>query len=437
MPHVRPQTASAARSQRPWLLLLLDGVAYERMRGLYDAGHFRRFRPPARLISVFPTLTDPAYDHLFGTGPSPGYEAGGFDRRRNRRANGFLQYLRGANEAWARHVDYRLSFFKDAVMYLLPRWVYHAELRRARQIVRRCLAAGRHQVAIYILSTDGLGHMLTPAAIDLELVRLERWIEDVLADAGVPLDIVMLSDHGLSRLPSPSAAIRRFDLVGVLRATGLRVTRRLRGPGDVVVPLFGLLDAARLHTADAATRARAIAALRARPEIELVAARDGDSLTVYAGPASARIRCSATGSGPARYSYEPITGDPLQLTAACANLRAAGRMDDEGFADGSAWLAATAEAAFPAAPQRLWEGLFCLCREQPDLVASLNECWFAGSGLLSRFVRMQGTHGGLHRRATETFAMSTSLNLPEPLDLRTLGGLLHREFGWNPTADTR
>ncbi|HQL54826.1 MAG TPA: hypothetical protein PLQ87_08970, partial [Phycisphaerae bacterium] len=297
MPHVRPQTASAARSQRPWLLLLLDGVAYERMRGLYDAGHFRRFRPPARLISVFPTLTDPAYDHLFGTGPSPGYEAGGFDRRRNRRANGFLQYLRGANEAWARHVDYRLSFFKDAVMYLLPRWVYHAELRRARQIVRRCLAAGRHQVAIYILSTDGLGHMLTPAAIDLELVRLERWIEDVLADAGVPLDIVMLSDHGLSRLPSPSAAIRRFDLVGVLRATGLRVTRRLRGPGDVVVPLFGLLDAARLHTADAATRARAIAALRARPEIELVAARDGDSLTVYAGPASARIRCSATGSG--------------------------------------------------------------------------------------------------------------------------------------------
>jgi hypothetical protein len=377
----------------------------ELLEGLYRAGGLRLFRRPARLISVFPTLTDPAYDLLFQTGPTPGYEAGYFDSRRNRLTGAFLQYLRGGNEAWARQVDYRLSFFKDAVMYLFPRQVYGSELKRCRRILDARLAAGRRQVALYILSTDGLGHILGPAEIDRELTRLDDWIEQAMYDYRGRLEVVMLSDHGLGTLPPDCTHLRRFDLCRVLRAAGLRVRRRLARAGDVVVPLFGLLDVARLHTYDPATRDRAVAALRTCPEIELLAARDGDQIQVHAGPVSAVVRSRIDPTGRTLYGYQPPTGDPLGLAEACRMLRSAGRMDGDGFASGPDWQEASEELPFPAAPQRLWEGLFSISREQPNLIISLTDRWYVGSGLLSRFVQMQGTHGGLHRRATETFAI--------------------------------
>lgn len=421
----------------PLVLMLLDGVAYQRIEGLYRAGGFRLFRRPARLISVFPTLTDPAYDLLFQTGPTPGYEAGYFDSRRNRLTRAFLQYLRGANEAWARQVDYRLSFLKDAVMYLFPRQVYAGELKRCRRVLDARLAGGGRQVALYILSTDGLAHMLSAAEIDQELTRLDDWIEQAMYDYRGRLEVVMLSDHGLGTLPPGCTHLRRFDLRGVLRAAGLRVRRRLARPGDLVVPLFGLLDVARVYTYDPATRDRAVAALRTCPEVEVLAARDGDQIHVHTGPASAVIRTRIDPAAGTLYGYQMVFGDPLDLAEACRTLRAAGRMDADGFASGLDWREASAELPFPAAPQRLWEGLFSISREQPDLIISLTDRWYVGSGLLSRFVKMQGTHGGLHRRATETFAMTTGLDLPSRTDLRQVGRLIRKEYGWQPAGADR
>ncbi len=428
----RRLAASAEPPARPRLLvLLLDGVAFERIDALYRAGKFRAFGPPARLISVFPTLTDPAYDLLFGTGPTPGYEAGHFDRGRNRLRPALLDYLRGRNEHWVRHCDYRLSFIEDAVMYLRPRAVWRSELRRARRTLDERLAAGQRQVALYLLSTDGIGHMLRPTEIEAELARLDAWISEAREDYP-DVEIVILSDHGLGRVPDGWPCVRRFDLPGVLRSAGLRVARRLRRPGDVVVPCFGLLDVARLHAFDAQTRERAVEALRGRPEVEALAERSGETLRVFAGVAEARVRRRAgiSVSLDESYSYEQVAGDPLGLEPAVALLRSQNEIDAEGFARAGAWLRASGELAFPAAPQRLWEGLFGLCVEQPDVVVSLTERWFVGSGLLSGLVRMQGTHGGLHRRDSETFVMTTRGPLASPLDLRGVAALLRGEYGW-------
>jgi len=319
-PALDRRATRAETREHPLLLLLLDGVAYERIRGLHDAGHFRRFRAPARLISVFPTLTDPAYDLLFGTGPTPGYEAGYFDRAANRLSPAIFTYLRGRNEAWVRHVHYRLSFLYDAVMYLFPRWVYRRELRRCRRILDARLAAGERQVVLYILSTDGLAHMLAPDEIDRELLLLDAWLDNAIERRPNGLDVVMLSDHGLGRLPPGCEQLEAFDLPGVLRAAGLRLTRRLRRPGDVVLPLFGLLDVARLHTYDAATRDRAVAALRNCPPIELTIARRGETLEIFAASGAARVWRTDGADGPC-YGYEALAGDPLQLAPACERLR--------------------------------------------------------------------------------------------------------------------
>src|SRR5262245_20363083 len=39
--------------RHPLLVLLLDGVSYDRIRNLYDRGRFRLFRQPTRVISTF------------------------------------------------------------------------------------------------------------------------------------------------------------------------------------------------------------------------------------------------------------------------------------------------------------------------------------------------------------------------------------------------
>lgn len=403
----------------PLLVLLLDGVAHARMANLHARGHFRRFGPPARLISVFPTLTDPAYDVLFGTGPTPGYEAGYFDRATNRTMPGLWSYVRGENEQWVRQVDYRLNFVEDGLMYLLPRQVFASELRRAGRVARRKLAAGCPQTVVYVLSTDALGHMLPSEAIEAHLTELDGWIEDLCGDHKTAPEIVMLADHGISALPPTTGHVRPFDLPGALRNAGLRVVSRLRRTGDVAVPLFGLLDVGRIHTFDADTRRRAVAALRERAEIEVLAERDGDSVRVYAAGDRAEIRMTP-GAEPG-YAYVPLEGDPLGLGGVAERPLTARE-----------WLLATSDHEFPAGPSRLWDGLCRLCREQPDVVVSLRERWFVGSGLFNGLVRMHGTHGGLHRRVSETFIMATGRKLAGPLSLAEARELLMREFNWRP-----
>ena len=427
--------STASPPEDPLLVLLLDGVTYERMHALYARGLFRLFRPPARLISVFPTLTDPAYDVLFGSGPTPGYEAGYYDRQRNRVQRALWSYVHGANERWVRSCDFRLGFFEDAIMYLFPRWVYGRELRRAAARLTACLQRGRRQVALYILSTDGLGHMLELDALEAHLAWLDRWLERAVYDNRGRLDVVMLADHGMSALPPSEGTIRSFDLPGALTGAGLRVRSRLTRSGDVVIPRFGLLDVARMHAFDRSTCERIINALATRDEVELLAARAADSVRVVTPTGTADIHHRIAAGGQETYTYQPRTGDPLELAGACDALARAGQLDGAGFASARAWLDATGEAAFPAAVPRLWDGFFQQSREQPDVILSLKPQWFVGSGLLSRFVRLHGTHGGLHRRVSETFVMTTRATPPSPLTLPEVRAWLRQEYGWPAASE--
>ncbi|TWT43677.1 Type I phosphodiesterase / nucleotide pyrophosphatase [Phycisphaerae bacterium RAS1] len=410
---------AADPQEEPLLVLLLDGVSYERIAALKAAGRFALFQPPAPVVSVFPTLTDVAYDHFFQTGPTPGYEAGYFDRSANRLSDAAGVYLHGANERWVRCADHRLAFIEDAFMYLMPRRVFHAELRRARRRVETLLAAGRRSLVIYLLSTDALGHMLAPQEIERELTKLDDWIERLMYDCRGRLEVVMLADHGNTTVPP-----RRFKLRELLRDAGLRVVSRLERSGDVAVPLFGLLDVARVHTFDAATRDRVLELLEPRAEVALLACRDGDAICVRAAGQTAMVE-----SRGGRYRCVG-QGDPLQLATVAVRMRAAGSMDAEGFASADAWLEATAEHPWPAGPPRLFEGMRTLSDEQPDVAVSLAEGWFVGSGFLSSFVNMRGTHGGLGRGASETFVMTTSRRYDPPLTLEQVAELIARDFGW-------
>lgn len=411
---------------RPLLVLLLDGVAYSRVEALRERGAFRLFRRPARVVSTFPSLTDVAYDAFFRTGPTPGYEAGYFDRAANRLTNGVQVYLSGANEKWERLADYRMSTLRDAFMYLFPKSTFRAELGTARKRLDACFAAGQRVAVIYCLSTDGLGHMLAPPELEEFLGALDGWLERLMYDCRGELEIAVLADHGNTVTPP-----RRFLIQDVLRAAGLQVRDRLERPGDVAVPLFGLLDIARVHTYDAATRDRVMEALAKRPEVELIVWPDGREVGILAENGRARVSMREQADGP-RYKYEPLAGDPLRYQDVVVALRAANALDADGYAPASAWLAASVDHEYPAAPPRLWEGLYLLSNERPDVAVCLRDGWYVGSGFLASFVKMQGTHGSLRRPASETFVMATGFEVPSPIRLADVYDVLVRQLNWRP-----
>lgn len=405
---------SAPQRNRPLIVLLLDGVAYDRVRALYNAGRFRLLRPPTRVISTFPSLTDVAYDQFFGTGPTPGFEAGYFDRSANRETAGASVYLAGENERWIAAVDYRMSFLRDALMYLTPQSTYTAELNNARRVLDRRLRAGARQVVLYLLSTDGLGHMVSAEHMERRLTELDAWIERAAYDWRGEVEFVVLADHGNTTTPPT-----RFDIHRILRDAGLRVAKRLDRSGDVCVPLFGLLDMARIHTYDDATRDRVVQTLRGRPEVSVLAWREGDAAVLESTDGLARV---TAGAG-YRYRCEVIRGDPLQLSAVCA--AGAERSADE-------WLQATRDSEHPAAPPRVWDAFFRVSTEKPDVIVSLSANAFVGSGFFSALTRMHGTHGGLSRQASEAFLMCGASDLPATLFLADTSDALRERFGWPP-----
>src|SRR5262249_55603513 len=66
------------------LVIVLDGVPYQTIVDLRAEGRFRHFFEPARMISTFPSLTNPAMIEILHESDSPGYEDHYYDRERNR-----------------------------------------------------------------------------------------------------------------------------------------------------------------------------------------------------------------------------------------------------------------------------------------------------------------------------------------------------------------
>lgn len=411
------------KSAEPQLFLLLDGVPYSLMAELWSEGSFRLFHRPGMVIGTFPSLTDLAFSELLGSDAPLGYEASYFDRNRNRLSNGTRTYLNGLNEPWRSACDYRLSFIEDAIMYLFPVFVYRQELKNARRV----LDAHRSEpTVLYLLSTDGLGHMRKPEQVKRYLRELDRWIERAVFDRAGRLQVTILSDHGNTFVPT-----RPLRLTEALRRAGLNVRTSLRRAGDVCVPAFGLIDFAAIYTVDTQTRDRVLRACLQIEGIELIfhPENDGNGVLVWSGIQKARIRWT---EGAARFAYETLSGDPLGLRNIVHLLAEAGQLDADGFAPDRAWLESTRQHVFPDPLYRIWRALFENTQNPADLLLSLAPGWHTGDTSLDPWVKMEGTHGGLRAGATNGILMSTSFE-PAPW-LRPVDALpmINRHVPWNP-----
>jgi len=384
----------------PHFIIALDGVPFELVDALYRQGRFRLFYPPTRLISTFPSMTDLAFWKVFGGRQPLAYEAEYFDRAAQRLVPGNQTYLSGANADWARRLDYRCSFAADAFAYLCPTQVFEQELRGMDNALRR---KDQGTAVVYSVGTAGLATQGGRQAILSYLRQIDRFAEQLVRQRRGRVRLTLLADHGHNMAGRGRV---RFD--DRLRHAGFRVRNRLDDDRDVVIIEYGLVTYAALYT----RRPDQVAdVLLADPAVSLACYPQDDRVVLRTLTDRAAVE-HADG----RYRYQAELGDPLDLLPVVAQLQRTGHVDDAGFIDDRALLAATACREYPDPLHRLWQAFHGLVDQPPDLVVCLQDGWCHGSGFFHTLIGgASSTHGSLNRLNSATFALTMWAPLPDVL----------------------
>lgn len=398
----------------PHIIIALDGVPFEIVQGLYNAGRFRLFHPPARCICCYPGMTDLALAELFHTLPCAAYQATYFDRSANKVRGGSANYVGASNSTWLHAVDYRCSFWWDAQAYLNPQAVFEHELAGMLDTFRR---AQPGRVCAYSVATAGLGTRGGRGAIEEYLVTLDRLCAQVVHERRGLVKITLLADHGHNLVRG-----RRVSFREQLEACGYHRRKSLHGPRDVVTISYGLVTYAAFFTDDPAGVA---ACLVQHADVEFASYPHHDAIIVQDADGYATITRGAAG-----FAYDATRSDPLRLRPILATLEAGGHRAPSGEYDQDVLFAATVMHDYPDPLRRIWDAFYTLVDNPPDLIVNLHDGACHGSRLFDVMIGgVQSTHGSLNRINSTTFVMTMLGELPEALptpavlpSLEALGG---------------
>ncbi|MCK6486193.1 MAG: hypothetical protein HUU22_05320 [Phycisphaerae bacterium] len=405
--------AEIASDQRRDLVLILDSIPYRMVHDLWQAGRFRYCRPPTRVISPFPVMTDVSLAEFFGVSPCPGLESRYYDG--SRLTSGYWKYAGDVDMPWVPRVDYRMWTIAHTRAYLDPHPWFDHELRviqdRMTQRVQQAAngdAAAQRAFIGYCVGPSSLGANEGRNGHQAGLIRVDRVCQQMLYDTRGRVRVSMFSDHGHNLVRS-----RRIPLADLLSRFGYRVSTRLERPGDIVVPEFGIVTYAAIHTQQPAGVARDVVGIDG---VTLAAWLDEqDRVVVRSRDGLAAI----TKSGDA-YCYRCEYGDPLGLLPLLDELRKHGAGDAAGCAADETWFTVTADHIYPDPLHRLWRAFHGLVVHQPDVLVCSAEGYHFGSALMDRMVALAAAHGSLSAVSSTGFAMTAAGDLPRVVQMENL-----------------
>ena len=395
------------------LLLCLDGVPYEVLKGARGRGMFENFGEPARLLSPFPTMTNVALSRMLGATAPLGYESLYFDREARELRGGVRKYIGWRTpdkmpSSYMDELDYQEPLPFEFLVYVAPETVWRADMRRFHERFRR--APQDRDFFAFLKGTDGLMHIRGPRRLSVALNSLDKILKQIQSYCGDETEIVLFSDHGMNLEEN-----RRVNLQTHLRKNGFALADNLRGVGRraVSVPAFGLCSYAAIYCPDDEVSAAVAAALVDLEGVDFSLHRDGASAVVVKGwRGAARIHRREDEHGTA-YRYEQITGDPLELSRVINDLREGGLLDEGGYAADAAWYERTTAHVYPDAVSNLFLSLHApRVGHTADVLVSLKDGYYYGDSLFSRLARLAATHGNALRASSTAFMMSTHRALP-------------------------
>ncbi|HOW69750.1 MAG TPA: hypothetical protein PKY77_04040 [Phycisphaerae bacterium] len=381
------------------LVLILDSVPFDMVEEFWDQGRLRYFPRPTRVVSPFPVMTDPILSEFFGRAPLPGVEAEYFDGQKL--TNGYATYAADGNTPWHADTDYYLTPSLHAIAYLWQRAWFEHELHRIQETYAKLGGDHKRRMVAYVVGTSALGAKQGRDGHAVGLITLDRFCMTMLHQTRGRIRISLFSDHGHDLVMGKRIALKKQ-----MARLGYRVGDALRQPGDVVIPEFGLVTCAAIHTREPAQVARDVVNIDG---MELAAYRgDEDSIVVVDRQGVAMISRS-----PAGFRYRVRSGDPLRLEPVLDQLRTAGKIDANGFVDDRLLFEATATHTYPDVVQRLWRAFHGLFSHVPDVFVSLEDGWYVGSPAMTKLLGgLRGAHGNLRGESSCGFATTMSGSLP-------------------------
>jgi len=389
------------------LILALDGVAYRDMQALqqgvictnrhgtlrYRQSFTNGYYPVSRLVSTFPSASDVAWTEILGNSPLPGYQRTYFSEQANRVVvrNGVMTSME-----YERQMTWRVdNGFRRAMGYVFPNAAFKSDLHDLAESFFNTTSEADNYYAL-ISSTDDAQHLSGDIFAMLSTLdaKLEELCARYRAREGRNLEILLLSDHANNHAGrGKRVAVRAF-----LKKAGYRISKSIVSPTDVVLPTAGLESWVGIHNSTVETE---------RLVRQLVHLRGVDLVTAQApGQANRFIVMNSQGEramiewrcGNDCYRYAPETGDPLGYLPVVAAFATQNRLDPDGFAPASAWMAATLTNRYPVALERIARAHTRGTLNPATILISLQNGyihagWFVrmASGLVS----FGGTHGAL------------------------------------------
>ncbi len=391
------------------VLIILDSIPFQLVEDAYASGRFRNFYPPSRVISPFPVMTDLCLNEFYGVSPATAAETEYFDGQRL--LDGWGGYTESDNSKWLEFADVQLPFSSHGNVYMdAANWFDH-ELA----LIEEALVEGDcGETTGYVVSTSALGIAGGRDGHLTGLVRLDRFCQSLMHRFRGEIEITLMSDHGHNLEDS-----QRLDLRVVAEAMGYSVRERLDGPGDVVIPAFGLVSTASAYTESPERFAKDIASAEG---VELVAYRIDKGVVGVVDRSGAGIVSKAGNA----YRYEVLRGDPLRIADVIETARREGLADSGGYISDAVLRERLADAYYPDAMYRLCRAFDGLMTHPGQVMVSIADGWYAGSPFMSNFLKAKAIHGGLNANDSYAFAMTTAGPLPQTLRMDALLAHLKR-----------
>ena len=401
-------------SQPRYLIIVVDGVGFDIVDEMYRNGELQNFLPPVPIINAFPSTTNPGLVEILapmGAPPARGYEDVYYDPFSNKMRGSLLDRFSRKQfiETTFRGVfDYHPHQFRMTIEYAIPvlgPWI------NARVTMRRLKTKFQESdqpvFFAYVASSDLAIHLNGKWLLQNLMRRLDKMAGELHTEAGQPVEVIIFSDHG-----NQVRKWKKAKLQKALRRAGFKISRKLKDERSVVLPQYGLIATAILHT-QPGKEADVAEALRHAEGVDLSVFRRGRRVIVVGREGKATITQRATPTG-TRYRYQAGEGDPLQLKDILKGLRRRGAVDAEGFVAEEDWLRATAGHVYPDPLRRLWQSFGWV--EQPaSILVSLDDGYYTGSWLIDLFAILRATHGNLRQAQSRGVVLSTnpSLFLPD------------------------
>ncbi len=398
----------------PHLILLVDSLPYRAVAGRYAQGRSRWFHPPAKVIPPFPSLSEVIFTAMLHAPPFAANIERYYERRTGRIENLWISRAFGYQHPWQRRLDAHLESYLDVgLSYLNPRPWFQAELARSKHaldVADRSVVSGRQTALAYIVSSSAMLSRYGTEGLDVCLDGVDRLCLQLLYERQGAVQLTVVSDHGHNLTASTN-----FPVAEVLREAGFEPTDAIRDrERDVVPEINGLVTYFGVHTA----RARRVAEVFAsRPEIELVAFLENETVVVRDGDGEAGIERRGN-----RYRYRAVSGDPLEYDAVTTHLRSADLVDSDGFIADRDWLSATADHRFPDGPRRLWDATHGQVVNPPQVFCTLRDGRCAGLPAMEAWIDMRSTHGGLNQINSDAVLLTTVAPIQGPLRTREVIG---------------